>query len=123
MKIPVIPVYELVNGFLDTIQPNDLSYMEERGVDFSDGDSVLDSFTDNYEEWIMYFVGTLHLCLPFFSAFFSFRSGIVSDRTGCFNAAVFFFGFFFFLCLIMSQSIVCFQDLRCWWLSGLSLFL
>ncbi len=54
----LIPVYDMTNFFLeDVVQPNDLNYMAERGVDFSDLDAVLDSFEDDYETWAEYAIG------------------------------------------------------------------
>ena len=54
----LVPVYEMVKIFLeDIIQPNDLTLMQEKGVDFSDLDNILDSFENDYEEWIWYFIG------------------------------------------------------------------
>ncbi len=59
----LVPVYDMVNGFLENlIQPNDLTYMEEKGVDFSDPDSIVESLENNYEEWLLYAVGEF-ICL------------------------------------------------------------
>ena len=54
----LIPVYDMTNFFLeDIVQQNDLNYMAERGVDFSDLDAIVDSFENDYEEWIEYGIG------------------------------------------------------------------
>ena len=54
----LIPVYDMTNFFLeDIVQPHDLNYMAERGVDFSDLDAIVDSFENDYEEWIEYGIG------------------------------------------------------------------
>ena len=64
----LIPVYDMVKVFLeDIVQPNDLTYMQEKGVDFSDPDDILDSFENNYEEWIWYFIGEYHSLYEVFS--------------------------------------------------------
>ena len=54
----LIPVYDMVNFFLeDIVQQNDLNYMAEKGVDFSDLDAIVDSFENDYEEWLEYAIG------------------------------------------------------------------
>ena len=56
----LIPVYDMVNFFLeDIVQQNDLNYMEERGVDFSNLDAIVDSFENDYEEWMKYAIGKI----------------------------------------------------------------
>ena len=58
----LVPVYDMVKAFLvDIVQQNDLTYMEEKGVDFSDPDSILDSFGNDYEEWIWYAIGKIYI--------------------------------------------------------------
>ena len=60
----LIPVYEMVKVFLeDIVQQNDLSDMEEKGVDFSDPDDILDSFVNSYEDWIFYVIGKFNTVL------------------------------------------------------------
>ena len=60
----LVPVYDMVKVFLvDIVQQNDLTYMEEKGVDFSDPDSILESFENDYEEWIWYAIGKLYFKL------------------------------------------------------------
>ena len=62
----LVPVYDMVKAFLvDIVQQNDLTYMEEKGVDFSDPDSILDSFGNDYEEWIWYAIGKIYTYLVF----------------------------------------------------------
>ena len=54
----LIPVYDMTNFFLeDIVQQNDLNYMAERGVDFSDLDAIVNSFENDYEEWVQYGIG------------------------------------------------------------------
>ena len=71
----LVPVYDMVKVFLvDIVQQNDLTYMEEKGVDFSDPDSILDSFENDYEEWIWYAIGKyISFKLIVQSIFFVFR--------------------------------------------------
>ena len=54
----LVPVYEMANTFLDDIiQPRDLNYMKERGVNFTDPDSILDSFEEDWGTWAEYLIG------------------------------------------------------------------
>ena len=56
----LIPVYDMTNFFLeDIVQQRDLNYMTEKGVDFSDLDAIVDSFENDYEEWIEYVIGKI----------------------------------------------------------------
>ena len=51
----LVPLYAMARGFLtNLVQFEDLRYMQEKGVNFSDWDSIIDH---DYNDWISYFSG------------------------------------------------------------------
>ena len=51
----LVPLYAMARGFLtNLVQREDLQYMEDKGVDFTDFNGIV---SDHVEDWVQYFLG------------------------------------------------------------------
>ena len=54
----LLPFYKFIAAFLDVVQPQSISTLEDRlGKVFNKPDDFKETWTDNWDLWLLYFIG------------------------------------------------------------------